>query len=508
MSRTRSRARRYNQEQKLNIKKVIAVIVAILVIIMFIIGIKEILKDGSKTNDKTFPLAYYTIYEQGKWGVMDTKGNIIIEPTYSEMIVIPDSTKAIFICMENVNYENNTYTSKAVNEKNKVIYSAYDTVEVIYNHDENNNLWYESNVLKVQKDGKYGLINLEGKELLACTQDAIEPMLGTKNVFITTVGGNKGLVDSLGNVLIENKYQEISSLTSQYENGFIVKNSQGKYGVINYDKTQAVEEKYDAIQKVYGNHMYVVKEGSIWKVINNKGESFAENRFEQVKEINGENLIIKMNGKYGIINIDSEEQLPAIYEDLSYIFSDYYIAKKDGKYGVINIHNEEKLEFKYNYMTYLAEANFLQAETENAESELFDANFNKKAEGIITEINQEKNYIRIRQNNEYKYYNFKLEEKQSTEILATNTIFLSKKDGKYGYVNDKGIVVVDYQYEDATEQNNYGYVAVKKNGKWGSLNAKGEVVAECTNTLENVLVVDFIGEWHLAGDINANYYTK
>ena len=53
-----------------------------------------------------------------------------------------------------------------------------------------------------------------------------------------------------------------------------------------------------------------------------------------------------------------------------------------------------------------------------------------------------------------------------------------------------------------------GMAAVKKDGKWGSLDSKGKVVAECENTLENVLVVDFIGKWHLASDINANYYTK
>ena len=87
-------------------------------------------------------------------------------------------------------------------------------------------------------------------------------------------------------------------------------------------------------------------------------------------------------------------------------------------------------------------------------------------------------------------------------------MFLSKKDGKYGFVNEKGIVVVDYQYEDATEQNKYGYAAVKKDGKWGCIDSKGKVVEECKNSLENALVVDFIASWHLATDINANYYTK
>lgn len=505
---SRSRGKRYNGEKKLNIKKVIAVIIAILVIIMFIIGIKELLKGDAKTNEKAFSLAYYAIYEQEKWGVIDTKGNVIIEPSYEEMIVIPDPTKPIFICMENVNYEDGTYISKAVNEKNEVIYTNYDQVEVIYHYDENNNLWYENNVLKVQKDGKYGLINLEGKELLSVAQDSIEPITGVKSVFVTTVNQKKGLVDSMGKVIIDNKYQDITSLTNQYENGFIVKNEQGKYGVINYDKTIALEEKYDEIENVYGNSMYVVKEANVWKIVNTKGETFLENKLEEVKEINLDNIIIKTNGKYGVVNISGEKKIEAIYEDLTYAFSNYYIAKKDNHYGIITIDNEEKLPFQYTYITYLSNIGFLQAETENLESQLLDKEFTVKVTGMITEINQDKNYIRVRENGEYKYYNFKLEQKENTEILGTNTIFLSKSNGKYGYINEKGIVVVDYIYEDATEQNKYGYVAVKKDGKWGCLDAKGKVVIEPTYTLENVLVVDFISQWHLASDLNANYYTR
>lgn len=504
-----SRGRRYNNEgKKLNMKKVFAVIIAIIVIVMFIIGMKELLKDSPKTNEKTFALAYYTLYENEKWGVIDTRGNIVIEPEYEEMIIIPDNTKSVFICMENVDYSNSTFKSKAINEKGTQLFTNYEQVEVIYNHDENNNIWYESNILKVEKDGKYGLINLDGKEILACTQDNIEPLLGTKSVYITITDNKKGLVDNMGKVIIENNYLEISALTSKYSNGFIVKNEQGKYGVINNDKSIALEEKYDEISPVSENKMYVVKEGNDLKIVNTEGESFLTNQFEEVKQINTDNIVVKKDGKYGLQTINGVEKIPAIYDDLTYTFEDYYIAKKDEKYGIVNEKNEEKVSFNYTYIKYLDSIGILQAETENMESELLDRNLKVKVKGIITQINDDKNYIRVRENDEYKYYNFKLEQKESKEILATNTIFLSKKDGKYGYVNDKGIVVVDYQYEDATEQNKYGYVAVKKDGKWGCLDAKGKVVVECTNTLENVLVVDFIGKWHLATDINANYYTK
>ena len=62
--------------------------------------------------------------------------------------------------------------------------------------------------------------------------------------------------------------------------------------------------------------------------------------------------------------------------------------------------------------------------------------------------------------------------------LSASFLFTVKKDGKYGYVDKNNVVVVNYIYDDATEQNNSGYVAVKKDGKWGAINSKGETMQQ------------------------------
>ncbi|MBP3255358.1 MAG: WG repeat-containing protein [Clostridia bacterium] len=503
-----SRGKRFDEEEKkLNMKKVAAVVIALLVIIMFIVGIKELFSEKSNTNEKVFAIGYYTVYEDGKWGVIDTKGNTVIKPTYNDMIVVPENSKPVFFVLENVNYDDETYDTKVVNEKNEPIFTSYDKVELLYNHDENNNIWYE-NAIKVKKDGKYGLINFDGKETLSCSKDSIDVLDGTKSVYITSNDGQKGIVNNLGKEIISNKYVTIAPLTEKYENGFIVKNESGKFGLINYDGTVALEEKYDEIKHIYGNKMYVVVEAGTLKLVNTKGEDVITEGFNDIKSIDGDYITILKDGKYGVVSKDNTEKIPAEYDNLTYAFGDYYIAKRDGKYGIITINNSERVGFNYTFIKYLEDAGFIQANKDNMQSELMDKDFAVKATGIVAQINTDKNYIRLRVNDEYKYYNFKLEEKENTEILNTNTIFLSKKDGKYGYVNEKGIVVVDYIYEDATEQNKYGFVAVKKNGKWGCLDSKGKVVVEPTYTLDNAIIVDFIAQWHLATDINANYYTK
>ncbi len=504
---SRSKGRRYDTEAKLNVKKVIAVIIAILVITMFIIVIRELLKQQDNVKENTFITAYYPIYENGKWGVINTKQNIIIKPTYEEMIIVPNNSKPIFICTINTNYETGTFETKVLNEKGKELYTNYDKVEVLYNNDKQNNLWYETDILKVQKDGKYGLIDLEGKELATTKYDEIKALIGIKNVAITIKDGKEGIINNIGAEIVPNEYEKVSAIGEKYENGFIVKNAEGKYGVISSNGQKVLDTKYDEIKSVYGNNMYVVKEKSALKIVN-KEKTYLENAFEDVKQINLNYITAKKNAKYGIIDITGQIKVDYKYDDLIYAYTDTYIAKKDGKYGVINISGEEKIPFNYSYINYIEAANCISAQKENSQTEIYDKELKLKAEGILSEVNTDKNFIKMRVNENYKYYNFKLEEKENTEILTSNTIFLSKKDGKYGYINEKGTVVVDYIYDDATEQNKYGYAAVKKDGKWGAIDKTGKVIVEPQYTLENNLIVDFIGTYYLAEDINANYYTK
>ena len=124
----------------------------------------------------------------------------------------------------------------------------------------------------------------------------------------------------------------------------------------------------------------------------------------------------------------------------------------------------------------------------------------------MSEINSEKGYIRIYTNEDYRYYNFKFEEKTPSSILTGNNLFLSKQNGKYGFVDKSGNVVVDYIYDDATEQNENGYAGIKKDGLWGAIDVDGKVIIEPEYNLDNNTNINFIGVWHLCEDQNANYY--
>lgn len=504
-----SRGKRYDGEPKLNMKKVFAVIFAIAVIIMFIAGIKKLMNPAEKADEMVIAQKYFPVYTKNKWGVIDSKGEIIINPTYDEAIIIPDNTKAIFICMTDVDYINNTYKTKVLNEKGERLYTQYELVEAIENFDSDNTLWYEKNVLKVKKDGKYGLVDFKGNQIVECTYDAINSLKGTANSLLTVKDGKKGIMANNGSVIIENEYKDIKAISEKYENGYIVQNEKGKYGVINWNKDVAVEVTQEEVKPIYGNgKYYVVKNAKKIAVIDTDKNTYLSGEYDDILSINGDYAVVKKSKKYGLVSISEKEVILDVkYQDIKYMTGSNYIVKENSKYGIMNTDGAKLIEPKYTNIVYRDKANFYEATNADYTSDLIDTNMNVKLTGIISEINLTDGYLKVRVGEEYKYYNFRFEEKESKDILKNNTIFLSKKDGKYGYVDKNGIVIVDYIYDDAKELNEYGYASIKKDGMWGCIDSKGNLKISPSYKLENNILIEFIGKWHLGEDLNLNYYT-
>lgn len=505
-----SRGRRY-EERKLNLKKVFAVILAIIVVIMFIFIITGILTKD-KEQVKITSKDYAVVLQDNKWGVIDSNGSNVIDPSYEEMITIPNSKNDVFLCIYDVNYETGEYKTKALNSKNEEIFTQYEQIEAISNQDTNKQIWYEDQVLKVKKDGKYGIINLSGKELTPCQYDSIMAIEGIKNTIKVTKDGKVGVLDNEGKEILAIQYIDVTNLGKDNKEGFIVKGEDGKYGIVDYSNQIVLEAKYDEVVKeVYGNDRYVVKQAGKQVLIKKDGTEVLNTGYDEIKGIlkNAENgFIYVKSGKYGVMKASGEVAIPAEYEELKEAKSGILIAKQNGKYGVIDTQKATKVEPTYTSITYNEKADLYIAEKEDYSNDIIDNTFVVRQSGILVDSDDDKGYIELKQGEEYKYYNFKFEEKNIAEVHTSNNLFKSKKDGKYGFVDKDGKVIVDYQYDDATEQNSYGYAGVKKDGKWGSIDNKGNVVQEPTYNLDDYLKVDFIGRWHLGKDMNMNYYNQ
>lgn len=255
--------------------------------------------------------------------------------------------------------------------------------------------------------------------------------------------------------------------------------------------------------------MFVVKEEGKLKVINNSLNVVKEDGFDNIKEINGDYITIALNGLYGVVNKEGIELIPAQYEDLKFAHENYYIAKSNGAYGIISTENVVLVDFSYANINFIEKANFYTAENANYTTDVISGKQEVKLSNvIISDLDIEKAYMRVRVDGKYKYYNFNFQEKKNTEVLTNHTLFLVNKDGKYGYVNGNGDLIVNYIYEDAKEQNEFGYCVVKQNGLWGVLSKDGSIILKPSVNLDNSLYIDFIASWHLYNDANVTLYVK
>lgn len=504
------RGRRFNDEFALNSRKVFASIVAIIVFIMVIVSIVNLLnKDKNKVAEMQVPKRYFTILESGKYGVIDGTGRIVIKPIYDEMIIIPNPAKDVFICDYNADYNTETHQTKVLNAANQQLLRKYEKISPLENST-NNELWFEDNVLRFEKDGLYGLVNFSGREIVPAEYSNIYTLSGVPKSIVIEKEGLKGIVNSaLESLVVECKYNQVDSLNvGNADNGYIV-GIEGKYGIVSGTGSEILACNYEEIKHVSGNNMFVVKEDGVLKIISSSLNTIKDTGFDNVVDINGEYITIESGGLKGIIDEKGTELIPAQYEDLKFAHDNYFIAKNNGLYGIISTENVVLMNFAYENITFINKANFYTAENSNYTTDIISGKLEVKlSHVIISELNMDKSYIRVRKDGKYRYYNFNFVEKQNKDLLTNRTLFLVNKDGKYGYVNKNGDLIVNYIYDDAKEQNEFGYCAVKQKGVWGVIGQDGTVILKPSVNLDNSLYIDFISSWHLYSDTDFCIYVK
>ncbi len=500
-----SKGKRYNEEEKLNVKKVFAVIIAIIVLVMVGFMLKNILSKAKNTKPVE-AVNYYALYQDAKWGIIGTNGETVINPMYQEIPIVIDKSKDVFLFTYDINEEDGTYKTKAVNKNNEQLFTNYNKVEALENYDSAENVWYEKNVLKVEKDGKWGLIDTNGKEISEIIYDNIKTLKGIQNSIIVEKEGKYGLLNCNGVKILDTNYSEILNFGDDYINGYITKNQDGKFGIVNVSGEQVLENNYEEIYNIYSDKYFVIGENGNQQLINKDKEKVLTENFDEIKQITSTGVIYVKDGKYGFMDFEGNIIIEASYDVLNEINTGIFLTQKDGKAGLIDKDKNEKVAFNFKNIYYNQKAGIYIAENEDLTQTLIDSNFQTKVVGILSELNTDKGYMKIKVDDSYKYYNFRFEEKNIKDIYVNNKIFVSKKDGKYGFIDTKENVVVDYIYEDATELNEYGFAAIKKDGLWGAIDKEGNIVIDPKYNLDENLKIDFIGKWHLGVDLNMNYY--
>ena len=395
-------------------KKISIIIVAIIVIISLAISIYIPNKDKLSNEKIDTSKNYETIEMNGKIGVKDGE-NVIIEPQYDK-IIIPNEHKDVFMCESGED-------AKFVNSKNETIFQNYDDVELIEYADSK----YEKNILRYEKNGKYGLLNINGKTITDAKYEDLTSLTDKEGEVLVKENGEYGIIDEKGNIKIKNKYDSIQSDgfytdESGYKKaGYIVSvvtNDGYRYGYYDSDGVQVLNEEYNQITRLTqiksDTYLIVAQNGQYGVFINNS--KIINPRYQSIDYNSDlELFIVERTKQYGAINLKGVEVIPTEYTELTvngiYLYaskddeqkvfdangktvdipfnvyinstssSKYFIKNQDGKYTVVNSSFEELTQQNYHFIEY-AYDNYFIATNEQDKVGVIDTE-----ENIVVEFN-------------------------------------------------------------------------------------------------------------------------
>lgn len=417
-------------------KKILILAITILLIILGTIGfiVKKTQKEDRKYEiERVSEYKYFVIKENGYYGVINTKGNKIIESKYID-VKIPNPEKAVFICYE----ENST---KVLNDKNEEIFKEYENVEPLRLKNILSDLMYEKSALKYSKNGKYGIIDFNGKKLTNPIYEDIDTFQYKEGELLVKQNDKYGVINIKGKTLVEIRYDKIES-DKHYEtengymrSGYIVcnKTENGyRYGYINVDGQKTIETKY--------NDLY------------------------RILEINSDDIYIicAENGKYGLIR-NGKLEIDNLYQSLIYSqSSDSIIALKGKKSGVISKNGDIIVPFDYDEIDIVGE--IIYANKTDGSVKIFDINgkeMNINSNEAIVDVegtNYKIHIQTIQGKTVYKIYKEKkpITQKEYTYIqyLFDNYFIVSDLNGKLGIIDDNENTKIQYNYSSIQQIEN------------------------------------------------------
>jgi len=308
------------------------IIISVCIILIVLIVITAIIYNYLKTRYEVEEVSeekYLITKTEEKVGVIDNKGNIIIEPQYLE-IQIPNPSKAIFVCFYDYNEETGYCRTKVINEYGTELFTKYNNIQAIFLNEVETNMPYEKSVLRYEQDGKYGLIDLKGNVVTKPIYDSIDGLSNKEGELLISVNGKYGVINTKGAELIKAKYDYITGDEYYTEkdkfalSGYIlgVKTSNGyRYGYMNYKRKILLETEYNDIIRM--------------------GEIGLENTDEDII------LLAQKNGQYGLIK-NKKVLIDFRYQAIYYTgVQNLFTVTRNTKTGVFNSLGEKILSVKY-----------------------------------------------------------------------------------------------------------------------------------------------------------------
>ena len=274
----------------------------------------------------------------------------------------------------------------------------------------------DSKLLILQKDNKYGVTDLNGKQILSVDYEQIK----IPGNYIIAIKDSKQIIYDLTGTPKENlKYTNI--LDTENENYNITVDKNDKYGLINKNGDILIGNKYNYIQYLYDNYFIVGGETGKSGIINEKGEEILPIKYEVIQKLNKDNIVQTIVGN--VLELYNKEM-------------NNILSMENGK---IEINDDYIKVYSSNQTSYISNGGIVKNNFE-----IFDNNiFASERAGKWGFVDKDNNVII-----DYQY-------DKVTEINELGFAGI-KKDGKWGVIDEKANIILEPTYK-IPEQNGEPY---------------------------------------------------
>lgn len=237
------------------------------------------------------------VVSSGKWGCIDTRGNVVIPLIYE--YVEPLSQSLFHVRTGEkigiVNRDNRTIVPIEYDEINK--YGSYFVVGI---GDTYSRL--------------YGIIDFTGHIILPCIYTSYKNIYSAEEFdilrFTSSKDGDVAYRSDSG-LLSHNKYDRIIG----YSEGLIKIRENGLYGFMDEYLNEVIPCQFSSASPFNEGHSLVhLDRDDKDAVINKKGDIVIADDWEYAHSFSGGMALVKKNGKYGYINRTGEYTIPCIYD--------------------------------------------------------------------------------------------------------------------------------------------------------------------------------------------------
>ena len=365
------------------------------------------------------------------YGMLNSKGKWIIKPRYDtviplEQVLIIKQDNRYGVTGRKGNFRipmqeekiSDTYYSQSL--PFPVMYHEDGCFSVIHPRgklsaaDPYDSLAIRDNTVFVERERLWGVLDNTGTEIIPVVYDSV--FVYKPELYTVIRNGRQGFhLPGELQPIIPAKYEKVDVCNPDTYRVFL----DDHYGLLNSEAATLIEPVYDTIYPHHGQEWIVTGDHNRYALRNTKELSYPSGFYEMIGPCRDGMTVVRNKDGYGVLSEDGAVVVTPQYDSISHYSSGLAVVYHNRQFGVIDKTGTFTIPFSLKLV------------------ELYDFH-----DGIA--------------------------------LAAQLNLMTSRIRKQYGFIDENGITVVPFIYEDGHKAFSNGLAGMRLNGAWGFINLQGE----------------------------------